>query len=359
MKRTFTLFLAVLMCLSLCACGKNEAVKNTESLIAAIGKVTLDSESAIVAAEEAYAALTAEEKEKVENYTVLTDARSIFDSAKEEYLARRKYIGEWVATQTAYTDSYSFTLMGDGTYTGGDSSWSSNEDPDLPKEWTVVGNGIKVGEKVFIYDDTGDVPKLISYNGNGTISDAKGSYDTITAFIKKEHSAYSEYLITMDNWQEYFTLEERIYPEYNTFGDFDKFIINYTLEIKPEYIDRLVLPRGYFDGITAEIDGDFYTAYCDINPETLEVTYTELIPYAGRLDDYYKMGIVYVQSLWLQYLDETYLSGYEQWNCHNTIAHTAAFLLDDGRWKTDVYCPDPSIVRINGSIFLYDYPVHP
>lgn len=47
--------------------------------IAAIGTVTLDSGSKIVAAESGYNSLTAEQKSSVSNYDVLTDARAIFD----------------------------------------------------------------------------------------------------------------------------------------------------------------------------------------------------------------------------------------------------------------------------------------
>ena len=37
MKKVIPLFLALLMCLSLCSCGKSEAVTNVEALIEAIG----------------------------------------------------------------------------------------------------------------------------------------------------------------------------------------------------------------------------------------------------------------------------------------------------------------------------------
>ena len=51
-------------------------VPKVEKAIDAIGTVTLDSEAAILQAEEAYAALKPEQQVKVENYGVLVAARS-------------------------------------------------------------------------------------------------------------------------------------------------------------------------------------------------------------------------------------------------------------------------------------------
>lgn len=87
MKKALSIVLALVMCLSLCACGKSEAVKNVETMIDALGEITLESIDAIRAAEDAYAALTEEEQPKVSNYKTLTAAR---DSYYELAL-----VGEW------------------------------------------------------------------------------------------------------------------------------------------------------------------------------------------------------------------------------------------------------------------------
>lgn len=61
------------------ACGKSEAVKNTEEFIGAIDKkITLESGDVIAAAREAYDALSDAEKEKVGNFSKL-------EKAEEEY----------------------------------------------------------------------------------------------------------------------------------------------------------------------------------------------------------------------------------------------------------------------------------
>lgn len=95
MKRFFICILCVLLCLSLCACGKSEAVRNTEAAIKAIGTVTLDSGAAIEEAEALYAALPEEEKEQVDNYDLLLTARDDYDALRvDDVEAKINAIGE-------------------------------------------------------------------------------------------------------------------------------------------------------------------------------------------------------------------------------------------------------------------------
>ncbi len=75
MKKAISLMLALVLCLSLCACGKSEAVKNVEALIDAIGEVAVESGDSIAAAQAAYDALSAEEQAKVGNSSTLSAAK--------------------------------------------------------------------------------------------------------------------------------------------------------------------------------------------------------------------------------------------------------------------------------------------
>ena len=79
MKKALSLILVLTVCLTLGACGKSKAVTTAEELIAAIGEVTMQSGTAIHMAEDAVAALSAEEKETVETLAQLTEARKKFD----------------------------------------------------------------------------------------------------------------------------------------------------------------------------------------------------------------------------------------------------------------------------------------
>lgn len=94
MKKIIALLLAVMMCITLCACGKSQAVKDVESVIKAIGEVTLESGEAIEKAERMYEYLTENEREQVENKGRLVEARytydkiyvdTVYSTAKEAY----------------------------------------------------------------------------------------------------------------------------------------------------------------------------------------------------------------------------------------------------------------------------------
>lgn len=92
MKKIISLLLVLFLCLSLCACGKSKAVTAYEELVQKIGTVSLDSEDAIIEAENAYLALSDEEKEAVaESNDILVSKRAEYDSlakAKAEQEAR-------------------------------------------------------------------------------------------------------------------------------------------------------------------------------------------------------------------------------------------------------------------------------
>lgn len=90
MKKVIALILVLVMCLSLTACKSKEA-RNVEKLIDAIGEVTLESESAIISAENAYEALSEEDKAEIENYEILTTARTTLDALIYEAEMNTKY----------------------------------------------------------------------------------------------------------------------------------------------------------------------------------------------------------------------------------------------------------------------------
>ena len=81
MKRLLVLPLSAALALSLAACGskQSEAAKAADELITEIGEVTLDSESAILAAEQAVSALSAEDQDQLKKEKDLTDARTAYD----------------------------------------------------------------------------------------------------------------------------------------------------------------------------------------------------------------------------------------------------------------------------------------
>ena len=82
MKKVLALMLAAALMLSLTACGskKSDAAKAADEQILAIGEVTLESENQISAAEATVEALAEDYKEQLDNLNVLTEARSAYDT---------------------------------------------------------------------------------------------------------------------------------------------------------------------------------------------------------------------------------------------------------------------------------------
>lgn len=194
MKRVTSLFLALVLCVSLCACGKSKAVKETETLIDAIGEVTVDSESSVLAAEKAYDTLTAEEKEKVENYAVLTEARATLDTALYEKYVAELYAsvsGEWVNIYDM--DRYEFQLDGTGTHEGKEVEFTIDPENLL---LSVTEGVTSTATKEFIIDLEYKTPRLI-LNSAGTYYVEAENYDAIAEQIRDE---YTEILTSYEYW---------------------------------------------------------------------------------------------------------------------------------------------------------------
>ena len=87
-KRIALCMLALMACVLLAACGKSEAAEMVDSMIYEIGGVSLNSGSAILAAEEAYGRLPDKDKEQVEYLSILMAARTEYDKLAEKEAAR-------------------------------------------------------------------------------------------------------------------------------------------------------------------------------------------------------------------------------------------------------------------------------
>lgn len=79
MKKLIALLMALVMCLSLCACGKSDAVKAVQKAISEIGEVTYSSGSVITEAQQLYDELSEAEQKTVKNLDVLTEAQEKYN----------------------------------------------------------------------------------------------------------------------------------------------------------------------------------------------------------------------------------------------------------------------------------------
>lgn len=194
MKKTVSLLLALTLCLSLCACGKSKSVKEVETLIDAIGEVSVDSEAAVVAAEEAYDALTSEEREKVENHTVLADARETLDAALYEKYVMELYASvsrEWVNVN----DMDRYVFQQDGTGTHEEKAVEFSIDPE--NLLLSVTEGVaSPTTREFTIDLEYKTPRLVP-NDAATYYVEEQNYDAIAQQIRDE---YTEILTSYEYW---------------------------------------------------------------------------------------------------------------------------------------------------------------
>lgn len=80
MKKICLFMLVMVLSLTLLGCGQSEAAKAVDEKIAAIGTVTLDSESAILAAEQAVSRLEEKDKNQLKLTDTLSAARETYDT---------------------------------------------------------------------------------------------------------------------------------------------------------------------------------------------------------------------------------------------------------------------------------------
>lgn len=79
MKKFTVVLLVLLMCISLCACGKSEEATHADETIAAIGEVTEKSLSQIERAEKEVDNLSEKDVQSLDNLTMLYDARAAYN----------------------------------------------------------------------------------------------------------------------------------------------------------------------------------------------------------------------------------------------------------------------------------------
>lgn len=94
MKKAITLMIALIMVVSLSACGKSQLVIDVEEMIDSIGVVSLESGETIEKAEKMFAVLSEKEKSSVENRIDLVNARDKYNNLVAEEAAEQARIEE-------------------------------------------------------------------------------------------------------------------------------------------------------------------------------------------------------------------------------------------------------------------------
>lgn len=162
MKRLLIFLLTLVLIITITGCGKSKPATEVDQLISDIGEVTLESEDAIIAAEDYYDTLTEGQRDEVENYKTLVDARKAYDELVAEEMP---ILGTW--TQTHLVDT----------------SDSDPEPVDLDYVESVLGD-IKRVEAEFTKDHKFTMK---NYNYN----DITGTWELDKPILSKSHRTYT------------------------------------------------------------------------------------------------------------------------------------------------------------------------
>lgn len=235
MKKVIVFLLVVAMMFSLCACGKSKEATAVEGLIAEIGKVSADSREQIETAENAYNALSDKDKQSVENYSTLEDAKSTLENIEYcDLVSRIKEMNENsdIITSQIYEiwDFIGVELISEAlicirgitdeapleayklSQAGEDSDWDDYwKSPVAVVKYTLY-------EDDRLYEDFNEetiadtVSTCIAFNTicNAIDSENTALADDVKAFKK---SCSDEYKEAMDNMNEWY-LESSLYADF-------------------------------------------------------------------------------------------------------------------------------------------------
>ena len=176
MKKILLWVLAGAMMLSLAACGKSEAAKAVDDQIAAIGEVTLESETAISEAEAAVDALADEDREQLDNVDKLEQARADYEAL---VLA-----GKVSEVEDAIAAIGTVTLESADAITSARSLYDGSE-ADVPSAVSNLGDleaaeaalsDLRVAEMVSLIDAIGTV----TLENAAAVDAAQASYDSLS-----------------------------------------------------------------------------------------------------------------------------------------------------------------------------------
>lgn len=243
MRKLVSLLLIVAIFVSLCACGKSEATKNCEELIAQIGEVSLDSEDAICAAEDAYDALSSEEKDQIEAETAqkLKESRKEFEALVEqaELEAKLNAVTDLIdAIGTVTTESEPAIAAAEAAFAA-----LSQKEKDMIKDHAETLNAAREAYIVAVKEshvatvaEHIDAIGTVTLDSKDAIDLARELYDVLT---DEEKAMLTNYGVLEAAEAEYTALKEA--EEARIRAEKDKIVKEYSskFEIDEDKVDKL------------------------------------------------------------------------------------------------------------------------
>lgn len=326
MKKIIALVLVLVMCLSLTACKSKEA-KKVESLIEAIGEVTLDSETAVISAENAYNALTDEDKAEIENYEILITARSTLDSLIDAVL-NEKY-------------NHGLSLMDNGDYQSAYTVFEELGDyKDSIEKLEEASNGIQYLEAL----------KLIE---QGAYLEARSIFYEISDFkdVPEYLARYETVEITPENWDTYFEIRE--VPLYidDAFGEVREIYLAYCVVLREEYVSKLCVEEDM--SIIFEFEYDYRPVDLQVDKVAHTYAYTEIM---GNLNTETRTATYNVNAL-------TSEATFADYDSANEVSRENAFATysvqpftenNEVVWRSGQIIENLVATRTNGTITIFN-----
>ena len=253
MKKLVAFVLVLVICFSVSACGKSQALQAYEALIAEIGEVSLQSENAIIAAEDAYDTLLDEEKEDAkESYGILVSKREEFDHLVEEAKKKAEQEEKLNSVKALIEAIGEITVDSENKIVAAEDAYNalSNSEKEM-----ISDEGEKLLVKRATYDTllktidhankvvaAIDAIGTVTLKSDSAIKNAKSKYVALTAEEKKFVTNYSVLEAAEASYSKLWEAEkDRIIKEYSKQFDIDTDPVEgikwYFHKNMPEYIN--------------------------------------------------------------------------------------------------------------------------
>ena len=333
MKKLLALLLAIVLCLSMTACGDKEYDELIEMLEAG------DYESAIAYIRSMQGSEGNLKLDGVIGIQVETNATEPLTAEITAIL--NKIPGKWVCTTEKENAPKEFLFRADGTCTvdGKNLIWKRNG--------TTTHSSLNGKSILSLTIQEGDVNRYDAtfYQGNGEeivltceVYEDSNNTNSISGVHYVNPDAYDIVTLSADNWQEYFEWTEAFYHDTNAFGEVSSLGTKYYFSLKEEYYNRLS-PFQINQG-DVEISHTLMEHHVSISPDGKSYT---------KGDHDYREGHQYTQ---IHELRKQYDTTVSLWGAQ----YAYASVREDSYYPPSAllcdYVISHSVTRIQGTLYL-------
>ena len=333
MKKLLALLLAIVLCLSMTACGDKEYDELIEMLEAG------DYESAIAYIRSMQGSEGNLKLDGVIGIQVETNATEPLTAEITAIL--NKIPGKWVCTTEKENAPKEFLFRADGTCTvdGKNLIWKRNG--------TTTHSSLNGKSILSLTIQEGDVNRYDAtfYQGNGEeivltceVYEDSNNTNSISGVYYVNHDAYDMVELSADNWQEYFEWTEEFCYDTNAFGEVSSLGTKYFFSLKEEYYNRLS-PFQINQG-DVEISHTLMEHYVSISADGKSYT---------KGDHNYREGHQYTQIHELRKQNDTTVSLWGAQYAYASVREYKNYPLSE--FLCD-YVISHSVTRIQGTLYL-------